>query len=318
MKALLESDELGYEVETEILSPHKFGIPQVRDRMYIVASRIGKRLNNFHWPRESRNTPSIYDVLDDNPKDARPLPAHYADAMKVWNEFLKRFSKHRELPSFPIWAMEFGANYPASTEEGFPGLLTERQLCHYRGYFGQPLREIPNGQRLESLPTYAQDPTFPQWKQKFIQQNRQLYAENRSWIKGWKKQLEFFAPSLQKFEWNCKGETRNIWRHVIQFRASGIRVKRATSAPALVAMTTTQIPVIASKRRYMTVRECAALQCLEGLAELPSTQGRAFKALGNAVNAKMVHRIASRLINASPVIPHSRGRARSLALQSRA
>ena len=37
-----------------------------------------------------------------------------------------------------------------------------------------------------------------------------------------------FPSSLQKLEWNCKGGERDIWKYVIQFRASGVRVKRPT------------------------------------------------------------------------------------------
>ena len=301
MRSLLEREDLGYQVGWRVLSPHRYGMPHVRERMYIVASRVGERLGSFRWPRESQRVPSIYDVLEDNPEDARPLPDHYVAAMDVWNEFLKKFPKNHQLPSYPIWAMEFGADYPASNDKGFPGLLTERQLFRYRGSFGHPLSIIPNGERFWSLPSYAQEPTFPRWKQTFIRQNRELYAENRSWIRGWKRQLEQFAPSLQKLEWNCKGERRDIWRHVIQFRASGIRVKRTTAAPALIAMTTTQVPVIAAYRRYMTARECAALQCLESLEELPASNGRAFRALGNAVNAEMVRRISSQLFKVTPL-----------------
>ena len=46
-------DELGYDFEWSILSPHKFGIPQVRTRVYIVAIRkdlANKR--NYSFPKE--------------------------------------------------------------------------------------------------------------------------------------------------------------------------------------------------------------------------------------------------------------------------
>jgi DNA (cytosine-5)-methyltransferase 1 len=290
--------ELGYDVDHNVLSPHQFGMPQMRERMYIVASRTRTGLAGFKWPRESGQIPSIQDILEDDPADSRPLPEHYVAAMDVWNEFLTRFPPNQQLPSFPIWGMEFGATYPF--ESSTPSTCRLATLRDSRGVLGRRLAGMTRREAMDQLPSYAQERNFPQWKRAFIMQNRQLYEANRSWIDGWKRQLEAFAPSLQKLEWNCKGEPRDIWRYVIQFRASGIRVKRTNAAPALVAMTTTQVPVIAWKRRYMTIRECAALQRLERLPELPESQGRAFRALGNAVNAEMIRRVAAELLRVTP------------------
>ena len=283
-----------YDVDSKVLSPHKFGIPQVRERLFIVAAskKIGG-LQRFKWPKPGGEKPSIYSVLDEDTADAKQIPEHYSACIDVWQEFLDRFPKDEQLPSFPIWSMEFGATYP------FEDKSPRNQPWHLarsRGNHGIKLGSVPAHQRPDHLPSYARGfPQFPAWKKQFIRQNRALYARNRKWIDDWLPKILDFPSSLQKLEWNCKGEIRKLEEHVLQFRASGIRVKRATTAPALIAMTTTQVPIIGRDRRYMTVNECSRLQGMGDLV-LPEVPTRAYRALGNAVNADLVRLIAEKLI----------------------
>lgn len=285
--------ECGYEVETKILSPHRFGIPQIRERLFIVGSRVG--LRHFQWPTQPPTPLSIRSVLDSNPEDARPLPAHVITCLNLWQDFLDRSPCNEELPSFPIWTTEFGATYPY--EALTPYALGGRRLRLFTGSYGFPLRNVPPQERFAYLPSYAQTitQTFPHWKVQFIRQNREYYQRNRSWIEPWLPQIHPLPASHQKFEWNCKGEKREIWQYVIQFRASGVRVKRPTTAPSLVAMSTTQIPIIGWERRYMTARECSRLQSMDSLQYLPQSPSKVCQSLGNAVNVEIVKRIAQSL-----------------------
>jgi DNA (cytosine-5)-methyltransferase 1 len=61
-------------------------------------------------------------------------------------------------------------------------------------------------------------------------------------------------------------------------------------------MTSTQVPIIAWEKRYMTPRECSKLQSMDTLLNLPDNPTKAFEALGNAVNVNLVESIASKLL----------------------
>jgi DNA (cytosine-5)-methyltransferase 1 len=287
----------GYDVDARCLSPHQFGIPQVRERFFIVGARAG--LSRFVWPKGTHTGPiSIHSVLDPAPKEAGKISEQGIDCLEAWQSFLDCYPAEQELPSFPVWSMEFGATYPY--EETTPSALGEKALREFAGCHGKALRQADSEDIFDRLPSYARTKgkTFPDWKVAFIRQNRQFYKIHRGWLERWIPLITKFPQSLQKFEWHCKGEERNLWRTIIQFRASGVRAKRPTTAPSLVAMTTTQVPIIGWERRYMTPRECSRLQSMgeRELPNLPEASTRAFKALGNSVNVDIVEKVARALL----------------------
>ncbi len=289
-------ENAGYNVTEKELSPHQFGIPQIRPRFFVVATLDS--LDGFEWPEPQTDLSdlSIRTVLEQDPTDARKLSELHQEAINVWQEFIDAFPSDEELPSFPIWSMEFGATYPY--EDSTPFNSTSQLLSRRKGSHGVPLNQFSPEERFEYLPSHARvkSDKFPDWKIRFIEQNRELYRKNKDWIDCWLPKILKFPSSLQKLEWNCKGEVRELSRYILQLRASGIRVKRPTTAPALVAMTTSQVPIIGWESRYMTAKECSRLQSLDELSSLPSNTCAVFKALGNAVNAELVRLIAERCI----------------------
>ena len=291
---------LGYHVDTARFSPHNFDIPQIRERVYIVGSI--KPLSSFEWPLLSNRETTIDSVLDDHPPDAKQLSPQVSECLEVWNDFLKSCPEHVVLPSFPLWSMEWGATYPFEDETPYARKMKYGVdgLKGFRGSHGTALGRLRDlDSRWAALPSHARVESyeFPKWKKDFIRQNRLFYEVNKLWIDLWLPSILKFPSSLQKLEWNVQGGNHNIWDYVLQFRASGVRIKRRTTAPSLIAMTDTQVPIIGWQKRYMTPRECARLQSMEGLGRLPSSPTQAFQALGNAVNAKVVERVAYALLN---------------------
>ncbi|MTE25666.1 DNA cytosine methyltransferase [Winogradskyella ouciana] len=294
-------NKLGYFIDDEILSPHNFGIPQHRERIFIIGSKNG--LQHFNWPEPSKSTESILEFLDVNPKEATKLENEKISVIKLWQEFINKIPLEDSLPSFPIWSMEFGATYPFENE--IPYRSSSNALGRCKGKFGIPLKGMTRKEKFENLPNYAKknqlhketkEPIqFPNWKKHYIRSNRAFYEKYKVELEPIVKKIkDLGVSSWQKFEWNVQGGERDLSKYILQFRGSGVRVKKTDFFPSLVTVST-QIPVIGWENRYITPIEGARIQSLNGIS-LPENLGSCFAALGNAVNAHVVELIASNLI----------------------
>ena len=289
-------DYLRYEIDFKVISPHHFNIPQHRERFFIVGSKEG--LGNFKWPRFENYESTVHDIITENSGEVISLEADKVYALELWQSFLNRIPKDVSLPG-PLWSMEFGATYPYLSTT--PHVTSTRKLGMLTGNFGISLKGLSREEKFENLPSYARtkSKTFPKWKENFIRKNRQFYLDYGHLFDDLIYDIEQLGvPSWQKLEWNLKGEKRKIDDYLIQFRGSGIRLKRTDYFPSLVTVST-QIPVIGWEKRYLTKLEGAKLQNLEML-KLPDTNASAFEALGNAVNSEVVRKIVGNLVSANP------------------
>lgn len=326
-----ELEKLGYYVpEPEILSPHQFGIPQHRRRIYIVGLRKdlidSKDPKPFEFPNEKKEKNcDITTIIDSSDTDIQPLTLKTLQQLKVWQKFLTELKKrNRAIPRFPIWAMEFDADY--DYEDIAPFKQTKKQLKGHKGKLGWEINGPSKEDCLRQLPIYAQTNTadkFPEWKIRYIRQNREFWAENSDWLCTWIEYIKDWDNSHQKLEWNCRGNNDGDLKHkIIQFRASGIRVKLPTFSPAL-NLVGTQVPILPWIElpkecipvysdeeleqygltqddirfgRYLSTKEAAALQGMGKLKFGHLSRTRIYEALGNAVNVDIVTIIAKKLL----------------------
>jgi DNA (cytosine-5)-methyltransferase 1 len=264
--------EQGYSVSDKpsIFSPHLLppnlgGRPQVRERVFIAAVKNSKRKTNSDFVKPLLlNKP----VLDWDPNNWN-LEKHLLSVVETkkfnkltdleiywinaWNEFVIEITNSRKqrLPGFPLWGDDW---------------ILPKDL---------------NQKELDKL---------PEWKSDFLTKNSNFYKENKKFIDQWTKKWNFytdkFPPSRRKLEWQAQ-DTKDLWSTVMHFRPSGIRAKRATYLPTLVAITQTSI--VGKKKRRISIEEAAHLQGLPTWFSFENQKDSAtFKQLGNGVNVAAV------------------------------
>ena len=250
---------IGYNLlpEPVIFSPHYIGIPQHRERVYIMCVRadIGD-IPPFFFDEKEHIPCSIESILqnDDeiNNLEKYRLSKEKEKLINLWDEFMKNI-KCKKLPGFPIWS---------------------DRLC-----------DLDPDEDLSQYPT---------WKQNFIRKNNALYIENRKFIDNWLKKAKkcsLFFGAKAKLEWQAgQTATPSLWDNILQFRPSGIRVKPGTYFPALVAITQTSI--VGCRKRELTPRECARLQSFPDSFKPDNKEQQAYKQFGNAVNVECVRLLA--------------------------
>ena len=259
-------------------------------------------MNNFEWPSFDNSTNSIFNFLDINPKTARKLESEKELVLNLWQKFINRIPKSDKLPGFPIWSMEFGATYPF--EDEIPYRSSSVSLGKTKGKFGIPLKGMSREEKFLNLPNYVRNDQqdengkpiqFPTWKKRYIRNNRAFYEKYKAVLEPIVQEIRNLnVSSWQKFEWNVQDGERDLSKYIIQFRGSGIRVKKTDFFPSLVTVST-QIPILGWEKRYITPNEGARIQSLQNIS-LPKNVGSCFSALGNAVNAHIVELIAEKLI----------------------
>jgi DNA (cytosine-5)-methyltransferase 1 len=254
---------LGYVFPEEpiIFSPHMLGIPQFRERVFILCQRkdVAKRNLQIKTPNTKPECHAEKILIQSESKvpdlSRYTLNDKEIQVIDLWDVFIQSIKGGR--PTFPVWTEEFSkASRKASLDN------------------------------------------LPDWKRAIILRNRALYEQNQEFIDAWLKKCakcDAFNGSKAKLEWQAGEYAKpDMWENILQFRPSGVRVKKPTYFPALVAITQTSI--VGKLRRRLTPRETARLQSFPDTYKLHPNDRIAYKQLGNSVNVDVVHFFARQLL----------------------
>jgi DNA (cytosine-5)-methyltransferase 1 len=247
-----------------LLPPDRGGRPQIRERVFITATRVPKR-RGFSldaqpavtnrpvggWEPQSWSLGADLPLEADHEVEGCELSESERLWINAWDDFVRVIRKElngRPLPGFPLWADEWKNQ-------------TKTRLANE-----------------------------PKWKSDFLVKNVNFFEAHRAaidkWTRKWGVYSDAFPPSRRKLEWQAQ-DTPSLWDSVMHFRPSGIRAKAPSYLPALVAITQTSI--VGPRERRVSPREAARLQGLPDWFSFgDEPHSTIYRQLGNGVSVGAV------------------------------
>jgi DNA (cytosine-5)-methyltransferase 1 len=239
----------GYKLQLLQMSPHEYGIPQQRERIYFICVRndIYDGDVKLKYEKVERANMDFRKYLD-KPEDIDEkyfVSGDVLTCLEAWEEMIKEFEVNEKI-SPTIMANEFHKNY---SEEEFKALAT--------------------------------------WRQDYITRNRPLYNKYKDKWDAWYEKNSKILNTREiyaKLEWQVGTikENDSIYNYFIQMRQSGARVKKTQYFPTLVAIS--QIPIYGKEKRYLTPRECLRIQSFPESFKLHAIDRQSYKQAGNSIN----------------------------------
>ena len=251
---MMKLDENGYNVQIFKMSPHKYGIPQQRERIYFACTHKSLAEKEIELVEPEKTEIILSNFLQNKEEVDQKyfVTGDVLTALDAWEEMIQKF-EYDEKISPTIMANEF---YKVYTDDEFANLATWRQDYITKN---KPLYE-------------KYKPHWDEWseKHKTILKRREIYAK-----------LEWQVGKIK--------DNDSIYNYFIQLRQSGIRVKKSKYFPTLVAMS--QIPIYGREKRTITPRECARIQSFPDSFIIHSEDRQSYKQFGNSVNVNNVRNV---------------------------
>jgi DNA (cytosine-5)-methyltransferase 1 len=245
-------DAHGYVLQRFQMSPHDYGVPQQRERIYFVCVRkdlyTGVPITLKVDDSVGLDVASISEKQEDV-DEKYYLKGDLLEVLEAWDEMISIFEVGETLsPTILIHDA-----YRTYTEEEYENLAA--------------------------------------WRKDYMEKNKRLLHKYHGAFAPWYTKHKVLLSKREiygKLEWQVGKVKANdsIFNYFIQFRQSGIRVKKARYFPTLVAIS--QIPIYGKEKRYITPRECARLQSFPETYQLDENDKHSYKQFGNSVNVKNV------------------------------
>lgn len=265
--------------EPLIASPHTYGVPQIRERVFILGIRSSAfdwrkklpkgyltsdilHIENYKKPISDKDN-NLKTILDDDVDDKYCVSPEIEEILNIWDEFRENV---KGLMS-PFWIHKAGIG------------IYDREAYLFDPDIG------------------FQD--MPKWKQTLVMKSRVMYENNFEFIDNWIAIHNMRSRNMlhQKFEWNVGSDCETMRDGIIQIRQSGIRVKRPNYFPSLVVMRNT--PIVWDKNkchyRFITPREASKLQSFDDGFIFAESDAISYEQLGNSVNVELVKIFAREL-----------------------
>lgn len=244
----------GYNTQLFKMSPHEYGIPQQRERIYFVCIRNDVYKKNVVLLEKKTEITDFkkflipYDKIDKK----YLISTDILNVLNAWQEMIQVFDVGEKIS---------------------PVILTQE---FYKKYTPEEFEKLKA------------------WKKNYITKNKPLYNKYKNQWDTWYEKHKTILTKRSiygQLDWQVGviKENDTIFDYFIQIRQSGIRVKKAKYFPTLVAIS--QIPIYGKEKRYITPRECANIQSFSDKFILHSDDRQSYKQLGNSVNCNNVKNI---------------------------
>ena len=251
----------GYVLQRFQMSPHDYGVPQQRERIYFVCVRKDLYTGTPKTLKAEDNVTIDVSTIIEKREDVDNqyyLKGDILEVLEAWDEMIQIF------------------------EEG--ETISPTILIHdaYRIYTDEEFNNLA------------------QWRKDYMKKNKRLIEKYHDAFAEWYTKHKDILSKREiygKLEWQVGKVKANdsIFNYFIQVRQSGIRVKKAHYFPTLVAIS--QIPIYGKEKRYITPRECARLQSFPDTYQIDENDKHSYKQFGNSVNVKNVKTVIESTLN---------------------